>query len=186
MASTRRWARRIAYGEDTIMTFKKATATSLLLIGFGTTSLAAPPPLDRPTPPPCCADGRCYPNPLTFGWYETRWRRWPVECMEPIPAGQQIPGTQPIEGIPTFEPPTPEEEDRKAPPPTAPRAEEQTDQNATVECPTGTGRQCAARTRGRNAANGAAMTPPESNPKNRAAHFAHCHPTNPKCLAQNH
>lgn len=104
------------------MKFKKATATGLLLVGLGNTSLAAPPPLDRPTPPPCCADGRCYANPLTFGVYETRWRRWPIESMEPTRGGPTLP-IQPQADIPSFQAPPAEEEDRKAPPPTMPREE---------------------------------------------------------------
>ncbi len=105
------------------MTIRNLTATGLLLAGMGSVSLASPPPLDRPTPPPCCADGRCYPNPLTYGWYETRWRRWPLECMEPIPAGQMGPTSQQPGEMNTFEPPGANEEDRKAPPPTTPREE---------------------------------------------------------------
>jgi hypothetical protein len=103
------------------MMFRKTTTVGLMLLGLGSASLAAPPPLDRPSPPPCCADGRCYPNPWTFGWYETRWRRWPVECLEPFPAGQQLP--TPPDSLPPYEPPLDVDEDRKAPPPTTPPEE---------------------------------------------------------------
>jgi hypothetical protein len=105
--------------------FKKATATGLLLIGFGSDVLAAPPAcVDRPTPPPCCADGYCYPNPLTFGVYPTRWRRWPVEHLEPSRAGEYGPSGQPLgDDIPNFELPEAKDEDLRAPPPTAPREE---------------------------------------------------------------
>ena len=90
-----------------------------------------PPPLDRPTPPPCCADGLCYPNPTTWGVYPTRWRRWPGvvdAALEPSPAPE--PGELGPE-VPSYEPPPAEEEDRRAPPPTqrrrpaAPPAEEE-------------------------------------------------------------
>ena len=82
---------------------------------------AANPPLDRPTPPPCCADGICYPKPDTWGVYGTRWRRWPGDELEPTPAsrapGKAVPDLEPYETLP------PELEDRSAPPPTKPRAE---------------------------------------------------------------
>jgi hypothetical protein len=116
------------------MRIERATAAGLLLLGLGSASLAAPPPLDRPSPPPCCADGRCYPNSWTFGWYETRWRRWPVECLEPGLGGQQMP--TPPEGLLPYEPPSPIDEDRKAPPPTTP-PEDQTRGPAPTAAPGG-------------------------------------------------
>jgi hypothetical protein len=77
----------------------------------------------RPTPPPCCADGFCYPKPETWGFYKTRWRHWPVEYVAAAPG---LPGVGPA-GQPGLEPdryilPTPDEEDRRAPPPTIPKA----------------------------------------------------------------
>jgi hypothetical protein len=79
-----------------------------------------PPPMDRPTPPPCCADGLCYPNPVTWGHYPTRWRRWPGDYLEPLPPQLTPPAPLPAD-LPPYEAPSPEEEDRRAPPPTAPR-----------------------------------------------------------------
>src|SRR5262245_3857748 len=102
------------------MKFRNITMTALMLIGLGSVSVAAPPPLDRPTPPPCCADGRCYSSPCTYGWYATRWRRWPVECMDQMPAGKFGQERAPITGINRIEPPSPDDEDRRAPPPTTP------------------------------------------------------------------
>ena len=81
---------------------------------------AAPPPLDRPSPPPCCADGLCYPNPLTWGHYPTKWRRWPTDYLEPLPP-EALPPAPLDPDVPAFEAPPAEEEDRRAPPPTAPR-----------------------------------------------------------------
>lgn len=79
--------------------------------------------LDRPTPPACCADGICYPKPATWGTYQTRWRRWPGEVLAPTPADA---AARPNGELPALEPPGPEDEDRRAPPPTlAPEAEEQ-------------------------------------------------------------
>ena len=106
------------------MKLKKAAATGLLLMGLGNVSWAVAPCVDRPTPPPCCADGKCYPNPLTFGVYPTRWRQWPVQYAQSTSTGQLPEGVQPDNReIPQFELPSAEEEDRKAPPPTTPREE---------------------------------------------------------------
>jgi hypothetical protein len=40
------------------------------------------------TPPPCSPDGHCVPRPETFGWYQTRWRRFPGDPygVAPTPA----------------------------------------------------------------------------------------------------
>jgi hypothetical protein len=85
---------------------------------------APPNPLDvgRPSPPPCCADGYCYPNYQTWGHYGTRWRRWPIELAAARPAGVPEPGALGPDVRP-YETPPPEEEDRRAPPPSAPRGE---------------------------------------------------------------
>jgi hypothetical protein len=107
------------------MKFLLATATGAMAFGFLCTA-AAVPPLDRPTPPPCCADGHCIANSVTYGWYETRWRRWPCECVESVPGDKLSPTTQPSGDLPTYDVPPAEEEDRRAPLPTAPRGEDQT------------------------------------------------------------
>ena len=44
-------------------------------------SAAHPCTIDRPTPPPCAADGTCYPNENTWGWYPCHWRQWPGEVL---------------------------------------------------------------------------------------------------------
>jgi hypothetical protein len=79
----------------------------------------------RPSPPPCCADGVCYPNYITWGHYATRWRRWPLEQPMPIPEELRPPPPLGPEVQP-YEAPSAEEEDRRAPPPTPPRGEEPT------------------------------------------------------------
>jgi hypothetical protein len=87
------------------------------------TALAGPP-LDRPSPPPLCADGICRPNPTTFGWYQTRWRRWPTVALEPTAAEPAVRTPE----LPSHELPPKEEEDRAAPKPTeASRSEGDTD-----------------------------------------------------------
>jgi len=80
----------------------------------GVCEQCAPPILTpgRPSPPPCCADGMCHPNPMTFGWYETRWRRWPLES---VTTGEGArPGALGTE-IRPYETPSAEEEDQKVP-----------------------------------------------------------------------
>jgi hypothetical protein len=77
---------------------------------------AATLPLDRPTPPPCCADGICSAHAHTFGYFQTRWRVWPGLSQAPMPTVKQ-PTVRQIPGLPAMEPPKAEEEDRQAPPP---------------------------------------------------------------------
>src|SRR6516165_6695603 len=88
---------------------------------------ATPLPIDRPTPPPCAADGTCYPNEGTWGWYPCKWRRWPGEVLEPTPAGAQpTPAELQKGGLGPFEAPTPEREDTQAPPSTTKKTEAKT------------------------------------------------------------
>ena len=108
------------------MKFSRVFAVSLLATCVSGSAGAAGPGvpgiLDRPTPPACCADGICYPNPTTWGAYPTRWRRWPGEVLAPADAARP---SRPVGELPTLEPPVPEDEDRRAPPPTpAPEAAE--------------------------------------------------------------
>jgi hypothetical protein len=85
---------------------------------------ATPLPIDRPTPPPCAADGTCYPSEGTWGWYPCKWRQWPGEVLVPTPAGAQpTPAELQKGGLGPFETPTPEREDTQAPPSTAKKTE---------------------------------------------------------------
>jgi hypothetical protein len=77
----------------------------------------------RPSPPPCCADGYCYPNYETWGHYKTRWRRWPIELAATAPSRAPTTPSAPRPDVPSYEVLPPEEEDRRAPPPSAPRGE---------------------------------------------------------------
>lgn len=100
------------------------------LMGIGATVHAvSPPPLDRPTPPACCADGICYPRPSTFGWYPVRWRQWPTTTLEPTPDGVTPTPERELD-VPSFDLPPAEEEDRRAPPPTMPPGEDEEDAQA--------------------------------------------------------
>jgi hypothetical protein len=101
------------------MKFSRVIGASLLASCVSGSAGAAGPGvpgiLDRPTPPACCADGICYPNPTTWGAYPTRWRRWPSEALAPTPADAAAPSGR---DLPALEPPGPEDEDRQAPRPT--------------------------------------------------------------------
>lgn len=98
----------------------------------------AGPPLDRPSPPPYCVDGVCRPNALTYGWYQTRWRRWPTVALEPTPA-EAKPSGELVPELPPVDRPRKEDEDRAAPPPTkaAERAREEEEQDSSVPTPGG-------------------------------------------------
>jgi hypothetical protein len=100
------------------MRFAKTATVGVLLLGLSNVSSALPPCPDRPTPPPCCADGHGLTRTQTFGVYETIWRQWPIQNLGP---GAPQTGEQQLKNaVPRFEPPAAEEEDRKAPPPTNP------------------------------------------------------------------
>lgn len=107
------------------MKLRHAIAVGSLLLGLGQTALGqepgCPPCIDRPTPPPCCADGQCLASPL-YGYYQTRWRLWPV-APPATGVNKQFNPEQLQNQVPAFVTPPPEEEDRKAPPPTTPREE---------------------------------------------------------------
>jgi hypothetical protein len=101
------------------------TGSMIACWGAASVVLAASPvPIDCPTPPPCAADGTCYPNECTWGWYPCRWRKWPGEELEPTPAGAQpTPAELKGSGLNPYETPTPEHEDTQAPPSTIKKPE---------------------------------------------------------------
>ncbi|QDT67404.1 hypothetical protein MalM25_03020 [Planctomycetes bacterium MalM25] len=68
--------------------------------------------VDHATPRPCTAEGGCYPNRATFGYTPNRWRRWPGANY----GGPSPTAAGPAEGVPDYETPAPEEEDKQAPP----------------------------------------------------------------------
>lgn len=98
------------------------------MVGLGLCAdVLAAPPVSRPSPPPCCADGQCIANPLTSGYYPVRWRRWPLEYAEPVATGAEAPVSEQIKrDVQPFERPSPEHEDQKAPEPSVPRTEQDT------------------------------------------------------------
>ena len=64
-----------------------AIAASLLFCWTCVVSTAATVTVDKPSPPPSCADGVCYPKVNTWGYYQRQWRPWPgAEELEPTPA----------------------------------------------------------------------------------------------------
>src|SRR6476661_8363210 len=88
-------------------------------------SLAVPPVIERPTPPPCCADGQCFASPMTYGYYDTRWRRWPLESLAQASAQKPAALTPALQkDVAPFVVPPAEQEDRKAPPPSVPAGEQ--------------------------------------------------------------
>lgn len=95
------------------------------VLGVAGLSLGRPPLIDPPSPPPCAADGSCYPNTCEWGYYPSRWRTWPGSNLEPTPrqAPKEIPGRISPELGPSETPPA-ELEDAAAPPST-PKHEEQ-------------------------------------------------------------
>jgi hypothetical protein len=116
----------------------KVTRTIAAGVFFGwlcQSSMAAPQCIERPSPPPCCADGQCFASPMTYGYYDTRWRRWPMECLAQAPTGKPtaLPSQLKQEVEPFVTPPA-KDEDRKAPPPSVP-AGEQTSPGATGGAP---------------------------------------------------
>lgn len=59
---------------------------SLAICGVTSLALGRSPLVDPPTPPPCAADGTCYPNTCRWGYYPSRWRTWPGTEMAPEPS----------------------------------------------------------------------------------------------------
>jgi hypothetical protein len=107
---------------------KRSMISWCLLACWGGASCAlavTPFPIDRPTPPPCAADGTCYPNEGTWGWYQCRWRKWPGEELVPTPEGVQRTPAELQKGtdLTPYETPTPEHEDTQAPPSTTKKNE---------------------------------------------------------------
>jgi len=92
------------------------TSSVPILLACATWSAARPPvPIDRPTPPPCAADGICYPNENEWGFYPGRWRRWPGYELVPTPA-EPTPAERLGPDLAPYEVPPAEREDERAPP----------------------------------------------------------------------
>jgi hypothetical protein len=106
------------------MSFTRAAFCGFLVIAVCASCSWAAVPIDRPSPPPYCADGKCYPKRDTWGYYQGRWRSWPGVDTRPGPTEK---GPTPAEllgpDLKSYETPTPQNEDKRAPPPTQPREE---------------------------------------------------------------
>jgi hypothetical protein len=83
------------------------------------TVLGRAPLIDPPTPPPCAADGICYPNTTKWGYYPARWRTWPGTQLEPTPAKGPTEDGRITPELGPAEPPPAEVEDAAAPPTSA-------------------------------------------------------------------
>ena len=77
--------------------------------------------IDRPSPPPCAADGTCYPNKEVWGYYPGRWRTWPGVSGLPTPSTLEPTPADLGPELSPHETPRPEVEDRQAPPATTKR-----------------------------------------------------------------
>jgi hypothetical protein len=101
---------------------------------------AVGPGLDRPTPPPCCADGVCFVHSHHHGYFPTRWRVWPGHGLMPAPTAPTLaapaPTVSPAPDVPPYDVPPPEKEDLKAPPPTTSPAEGPPSPTPAVPAPT--------------------------------------------------
>lgn len=88
------------------------------------TALGRAPLIDPPTPPPCAADGICYPNTGSWGYYPARWRTWPGTQLEPTPAKSPTEAGRISPELGPAEPPPADVEDAAAPPSSARPREE--------------------------------------------------------------
>lgn len=71
--------------------------------------------VDGATPPPCAAEGVCYPKYETFGFYQTNWRRWPGDSDTSRPEPTEATAGDDL--LAPFDAPPKEREDQQAPPP---------------------------------------------------------------------
>lgn len=95
----------------------------VIVCGATAWALGRPPLIDPPTPPPCAADGTCYPNTSEWGYYPSRWRTWPGVSLEPTPSkGPTQADGRVSEELGHSETPPAELEDAAAPP-SSPRRE---------------------------------------------------------------
>ncbi len=72
--------------------------------------------IDRPSPPPCAADGTCYPNTESWGYYQAQWRTWPGVAAEPATSKLEPTPADLGPELTPHETPPPELEDKQAPP----------------------------------------------------------------------
>lgn len=99
------------------------SAIALVLLAAPATMAGTPPCADCPTACPCAAEGVCRPKRDTWGYYPTRWSRWPSD-----PGDRTESMGQGDSQLPTLVVPPKIEEDRAAPAPSdaeeAPQADE--------------------------------------------------------------
>lgn len=97
--------------------------TLMVVSGATAWAMGRPPLIDPPTPPPCAADGTCYPKTSEWGYYQSRWRTWPGAELEPTPSKAPTEaGGRISPELGHSEPPPAEFEDAAAPP-SSPRRE---------------------------------------------------------------
>lgn len=101
------------------------------------TALGRAPLIDPPTPPPCAADGICYPNTGSWGYYQARWRTWPGMQLEPTPSKSPTEEGRVSPELGPSETPPADLEDAAAPPSSA-RPREKDEESAPSETPPAT------------------------------------------------
>jgi hypothetical protein len=98
--------------------------TGLMVCGTTGLALGRAPLIDPPTPPPCAADGTCYPKTGEWGYYPARWRTWPGVNLEPTPSKSPTAADDQVSPeLGRSETPPADLEDAAAPP-SSPRREE--------------------------------------------------------------
>ena len=100
----------------------KSLSSGLLALAgvcLSVTAMGRAPLIDPPTPPPCAADGICYPNTGGWGYYPARWRTWPGVQLEPTPAKSPTEAGRVSPELGPSEPPPADVEDAAAPPSSA-------------------------------------------------------------------
>jgi hypothetical protein len=101
-----------------------AWSTGLVVCGATGLAMGRAPLIDPPTPPPCAADGTCYPKTGEWGYYPGRWRAWPGVNLEPTPSKSPTAADDQVSPeLGRSETPPAELEDAAAPP-SSPRREE--------------------------------------------------------------
>jgi hypothetical protein len=100
----------------------KLLSSGLLMLAgccLSVTAMGRAPLIDPPTPPPCAADGICYPNTGGWGYYPARWRTWPGVQLEPTPSKAPTEDGRVSSELGPSEPPPADVEDAAAPPSSA-------------------------------------------------------------------
>lgn len=89
-----------------------ALAVLLLFVAYSEAQADACRP---ETPPPCAADGACYPRRDTWGNYVTRWRPWPGDQIGLAPTPEEERANEIRQRLPVILRPRPDQEELRGP-----------------------------------------------------------------------